>query len=59
MLTGYTKKFKFADKGANLERLGRYHKLFTDKVHTTITRTPEERRARIAELFAKATGKTQ
>ena len=28
---GVTKKFKLADKGANLERLGRYHKLFTDK----------------------------
>jgi phage terminase small subunit len=25
-------KFKLADKGMNLERLGRYHKLFTDKV---------------------------
>ena len=25
-------KIKFADKGANLERLGRYLKLFTDKV---------------------------
>ena len=24
--------FKLTDKGANLERLGRYHKLFTDKV---------------------------
>ena len=26
------RKIKFADKGANLERLGRYLKLFTDKV---------------------------
>jgi len=24
--------FKLVDKGANLERLGRYHKLFTDKI---------------------------
>ncbi len=29
---GLLKKFKLADKGANLERLGRYHKLFTDKI---------------------------
>ena len=28
---GVLKKFRLADKGANLERLGRYHKLFTDK----------------------------
>jgi phage terminase small subunit len=28
---GTLKKFRLADKGANLERLGRYHKLFTDK----------------------------
>ena len=30
--TGFCRKIKFADKGANLERLGRYLKLFTDKV---------------------------
>ena len=29
---GYCRKIKFVDKGANLERLGRYLKLFTDKV---------------------------
>jgi phage terminase small subunit len=29
---GETKKFKLADKGANLERLGRHLKLFTDRV---------------------------
>ena len=28
---GYTKKFKLADKGVNLERLGKHLKLFTDK----------------------------
>lgn len=28
-------KFKLADKGLNLERLGRYHKLFTDKVEVS------------------------
>lgn len=28
----YVKKFKLADKGQNLERLGRYLKLFTDRV---------------------------
>jgi phage terminase small subunit len=31
-MTGYAKKFKLADKGQNLERLGRHLKLFTDKV---------------------------
>lgn len=29
---GYVKKFKLADKGLNLERLGRHLKMFTDKV---------------------------
>jgi len=29
---GVCRKIKFADKGAHLERLGRYLKLFTDKV---------------------------
>lgn len=29
---GQVKKYKLADKGQNLERLGRYLKLFTDKV---------------------------
>lgn len=32
---GYVKKFKLADKGLNLERLGRYLKMFTDKVELT------------------------
>ena len=32
---GVLKKIKFADKGANLERLGRYHKLFTDRTEHT------------------------
>jgi phage terminase small subunit len=31
-LAGYVKKFKLADKGLNLERLGRHLKMFTDKV---------------------------
>ena len=31
-MVGYAKKFKLADKGQNLERLGRYFKLFTDKI---------------------------
>ncbi len=30
--TGFCRKIKFADKGANLECLGRYLKLFTEKV---------------------------
>jgi phage terminase small subunit len=29
---GYVKKLKLADKGQNLERLGRYLKMFTDKI---------------------------
>jgi phage terminase small subunit len=29
---GHVKKFKLADKGINLERLGKHLKLFTDKV---------------------------
>lgn len=33
--TGLLKKIKFADKSKNLELLGRYHKLFTDKVEIT------------------------
>jgi phage terminase small subunit len=33
--TGLLKKIKFADKSKNLEMLGRYHKLFTDKVEIT------------------------
>lgn len=32
---GYVKKFKLADKGLNLERLGRHLKMFTDKVELT------------------------
>jgi len=28
-------RFKLADKGLNLERLGRFHKLFTDKVEVS------------------------
>jgi phage terminase small subunit len=33
--TGILKKIKIADRGINLERLGRYHKLFTDKVEVS------------------------
>jgi len=29
--------FKLADKGQNLERLGRYHKMFTDKVEQSVS----------------------
>jgi phage terminase small subunit len=32
---GETKKFKIADKGINLERLGKHLKLFTDKTELT------------------------
>lgn len=33
---GFVKKFKLADKGINLERLGRHLKLFTDKVEHSL-----------------------
>lgn len=32
---GYIKKFKLADKGLALERLGRHLKMFTDKIEVT------------------------
>lgn len=32
---GYAKKIKLADKGLNLERLGRYLKMFTDKIEVS------------------------
>jgi phage terminase small subunit len=32
---GYIKKFKLADKGMNLERLGRHLKMFTDKLEVS------------------------
>ncbi len=34
-LAGYIKKFKLADKGANLERLGRHLQMFPTKVEVT------------------------
>jgi phage terminase small subunit len=34
-LSGYIKKFKLADKGANLERLGRHLQMFPTKVEIT------------------------
>lgn len=42
---GYAKKIKLADKGMNLERLGRYLKMFTDNVNVTM---PDEIVARLA-----------
>jgi hypothetical protein len=44
---GLIKKIKFADKGLNLERLGRYLKLFTDRVEHNGT-------VHLAEIIAKA-----
>jgi phage terminase small subunit len=44
-LTGYIKKFKLADKGANLERLGRHLQMFPTKVEVSgnieLTRTDD------------------
>lgn len=37
-----TQKVKMADKGQNLERLGRYHKLFTDKMEHGLRITLEQ-----------------
>lgn len=56
---GYTKKFKLTDKGQNLERLGRYLKLFTDKVEASgpnggpIKVEVDELTARAAEILRK------
>jgi phage terminase small subunit len=44
---GLCKKIKLADKGQNLERLGRYLKLFTDKIEVDAT-------GNLAEMIAKA-----
>jgi phage terminase small subunit len=41
-LDGYTKKFKLAEKTKALEALGRYLKMFTDKVEHTGTFTIEQ-----------------
>lgn len=40
--TGLLKKFKLADRGINLERLGRHKKLFTDKLEMTDTTSLSE-----------------
>lgn len=45
--TGVLKKIKFADKGINLERLGRHLKLFTDKVELEVSGSLAERLERI------------
>lgn len=39
---GQTKKIKFADKGINLERLGKHLKLFTEKIEHTGKLTLEQ-----------------
>ena len=44
---GLCKKIKLADKGQNLERLGRYLKLFTDKLEVDAT-------GNLAEMIARA-----
>lgn len=45
--TGVLKKIKFADKGINLERLGRHLKLFTDKLEVDVGGSLAERLERI------------
>lgn len=49
---GTLKKIKFADKGQNLERLGRHLKLFTDKIEVT---ADESLSLAIAEARKRAT----
>lgn len=52
---GLLKKYKLADKGQNLERLGKHLKLFTDRVEVDdVTMPPDERKKRIAELLSKS-----
>ncbi len=48
---GICRKIKFADKGANLERLGRYLKLFTDKVVHTVEEHIDLSKLSDADLF--------
>ena len=44
---GTTTKVKVADRGLNLERLGRYHKLFTDKLDVNVNDSLAERLEKI------------
>jgi phage terminase small subunit len=54
---GTLTKIRFTDRGLNLERLGRYLKLFTDKLEVNngdaIIQKLKEGRARVAELKKK------
>jgi phage terminase small subunit len=55
-ISSFVTKIRLADRGENLERLGRHLKLFTDKVeveHPSID-NPEARIARIMELLERA-----
>lgn len=63
---GQLKKIKIADKGMSLERLGRYLKLFTDKVEHSgslgvqlVTTVPRPQRALRAVLDASRKGKDE
>ena len=49
---GLCKKIKLADKGQNLERLGRYLKLFTDKLEVDAV-------GNLAEMIAQARKRTK
>jgi phage terminase small subunit len=60
--TGICLRIKFADKGANLERLGRYLKLFTDKVehsgiveHVDLSHLSTDQLAEIEKIMESAT----
>lgn len=51
---GRVKKIKFADKGQNLERLGRHLKLFTDKFEAEVNDKRGSADERIAAILATA-----
>jgi phage terminase small subunit len=50
---GTTTKVKVADRGINLERLGRYHKLFTDKIEHSGSVSLAERIERARKAVAE------
>lgn len=52
---GYTKKFKFADKGENLERLGNYLQLFKNRIEISTSDPLEELLKEFRTRHANAT----
>jgi len=54
---GLLKKIKLADKGQNLERLGRYFKLFTDKIESRFPDGVEVKVRTLNDFYAQSTEK--